>query len=196
MKLIFASNNAHKAEEVRQILGPGFTIITLREAGIEQDIPEPHDSFEANAREKSMTIYQLTGTPVFSDDSGLEVDALGGAPGVRSARYAGEKAPASAHIQKLLDALAGQSNRTARFRAVISLVIGGEEFQFSGVCPGRISQTVRGDGGFGYDPVFIPDGNTRCFSEMPPGEKNRYSHRARALEAMQAFLDKRPDLQA
>jgi XTP/dITP diphosphohydrolase len=188
--LLFASNNSHKADEIRQLLGNRFRILTLREAGMEVSIPEPHETLEDNAREKSMAIYRMTGQDCFSEDSGLEVDALGGAPGVRSARYAGEGAPADAHIEKLLGAMAGQVDRRARFRTVISLVIGGREYQFSGDCEGNILDAVSGSGGFGYDPVFVPLGADRSFAMMDREEKNRYSHRAKAMGKLIDFLQK------
>lgn len=192
--LLFATRNEHKAAEIRAALGDRYTILTLPDAGIDLEIPEPHDSLEANAREKSMTIHQITGRDCFSEDSGLEVDALGGAPGVRSARYAGEGLPASAHIHKLLAAMQGASNRQARFRTVISLVIGGREFQFSGVCEGQIAERPAGTQGFGYDPVFVPDGQELTFAQMDMEGKNRYSHRIKAVNALLEFLRNRADL--
>ena len=188
--LLFATNNSHKADEIRQVLGNRFRILTLREAGIDMNIPEPYDTLEENAREKSMTIFRMTGQDCFSEDSGLEVDALGGAPGVRSARYAGEGASAQAHIEKLLGAMAGNANRSARFRTVISLVLEGREYQFSGTCEGRVLEKATGSGGFGYDPVFIPEGDDRSFANMPAEEKNRYSHRAKAVAKLIDFLQK------
>ena len=192
--LLFATRNRHKAEEIRAALDGRYTILTLPEAGIDEEIPEPHDTLEANAREKSMTIYRLTGSDCFSEDSGLEVEALGGAPGVRSARYAGEGLPAAAHINKLLLALKGQANRKARFRTVISLVIGGQEHQFSGTCEGHIALNPTGTQGFGYDPVFIPEGQEMTFAEMNTAGKNRYSHRIKAVKALLDFLRGRLDL--
>ncbi len=192
--LLFATRNQHKAEEIRKALGDRYTIMTLPEAGIDLDIPEPHHTLEANAREKSMTIHQLTGGNCFSEDSGLEVDALDGAPGVRSARYAGEGLPAAAHIDKLLAALAGKDNRTARFRTVISLVLDNREYQFSGTCEGHIALQPAGDQGFGYDPVFIPEGQEKTFAQMDTAGKNRFSHRIKALNALLDFLKDRTDL--
>jgi XTP/dITP diphosphohydrolase len=188
--LLFATNNSHKADEIRQVLGNRFRILTLREAGIDTSIPEPHDTLEENAREKSMTIFRMTGQDCFSEDSGLEVDALGGAPGVRSARYAGEGASAQVHIEKLLDAMAGINKRNARFRTVISLVRKGREYQFSGSCEGRILELCSGSGGFGYDPVFVPEGSDRSFARMSAEEKNRFSHRAKAVAKLIDFLQK------
>jgi XTP/dITP diphosphohydrolase len=192
--LLFATRNRHKAEEIRAALGDRYTILTLPEAGIDQEIPEPHDTLEANAREKSMTIHRITGNNCISEDSGLEVEALGGAPGVRSARYAGVGLPASAHIGKLLAALDGQANRKARFRTVISLVIDGQEQQFSGTCEGRIAEHPAGTQGFGYDPIFIPEGQDLTFAQMDMAGKNRYSHRIKAVNALLEFLRDRADL--
>lgn len=186
--LIFATHNAHKAEEIRAALGGLWKIRTLDEAGILQEIPEPHDTLEANAREKSTTIRALTGEDCFSEDTGLEVDALQGEPGVKSARYAGDHRDFNANIRKLLDALEGQQNRKAQFRTVISYLQGNQEFQFEGICRGTIIKEMKGTDGFGYDPVFVPDGDTRTFAEMSLAEKNRYSHRKKALDQLIHFL--------
>lgn len=156
-QLVFATNNLHKAKEVNLILGDSFQIISLAEAGIEIEIPEPFDTLEENAREKSMTIFQLKGMDCFSEDTGLEVEVLGGKPGVKSARYAGEPSSSAANIEKLLIELNGQKNRTARFRTVISLIENGSEIQFEGICTGIISYEPMGDNGFGYDPVFYSE---------------------------------------
>jgi len=190
MKLIFASNNVHKIEEIRSIIGKNFEIITLQEAGIDTDIPEPYDTIEENASAKSKFIYQVTGKSCFSDDTGLEVDALGGEPGVKSARYAGEDKSFDKNIGKLLLKLGNRSDREARFRAVISLILQGKEFLFEGICEGKINYTPQGNAGFGYDPIFIPDGENRTFAEMNLTEKNRYSHRNKALVKLVAFLQK------
>lgn len=190
MVLIFATNNQHKVEEIRAILGNKFSIITLHEAGIDIDIPEPHDTLEANASEKSKVIYQLAGKNCFSEDTGLEVYALHGQPGVKSARYAGDSRSFDANIEKLLSKLAGRQDRNARFRAVISLLIEGREMLFEGICEGRIIEEKRGNRGFGYDPVFIPAGSDKTFAEMDMHEKTLYSHRARAVEKLVAFLNK------
>lgn len=190
--LIFATNNQHKVGEIRSALGGRFRIITLSEAGIDRDIPEPHDTLEENASEKSSVIHALTGADCFSEDSGLEVMALGGAPGVRSARYAGEPSDAGANIRKLLQEMQGVEDRRARFRTVISLILEGREHRFEGECPGRITIDIDGDGGFGYDPVFIPDGADRTFARMTIEQKNVFSHRRKALDGMIAFLLGRP----
>lgn len=189
MKLIFATNNQHKVEEIRAVLPGELEIITLLEAGIDQDIPEPWDTLEANASAKSRVIYELTGLNCFSEDTGLEVDALGGEPGVKSARYAGENRSFEANIDKLLARLEGAANRRARFRTVISLLIDGKENLFEGICEGQITAQKSGKQGFGYDPVFIPDGDLRTFAEMSMEEKNRYSHRKKATEKLVAFLN-------
>lgn len=170
------------------MLGDAFTIVTLREAGIDIDIPEPHDTLEANAREKSETIYKLTGKNSFSEDTGMEVDALNGEPGVLSARYAGEQKSAADNIAKVLHLLEGQANRTARFRTVISVIIDGTEHQFEGVAEGNILPAARGSKGFGYDPIFQPAGSDKAFAEMELSEKNEYSHRAKAFKKLIAFL--------
>lgn len=188
MQLIFATNNQHKVQEVRSLLNNSFTLITLAEAGIDRDIPEPHATLEENAREKAMTIYQLTGSDCFSEDTGLEVAALGGAPGVHSARYAGAQATADQNINKLLQKLTSQQSRAAQFRTVISFIEQGTEIAFEGICKGRIAETPSGKKGFGYDPVFIPEGATRCFAEMDLDEKNQYSHRRKAFDQLKKYL--------
>lgn len=186
--LIFATNNQHKVAEIRAVLGNRFHIITLQEAGIDIDIPEPHDTLEANAQEKSQTIHRLTGQDCFSEDTGLEVPALNGEPGVKSARYAGDVRSFDANIDKLLGKLEGKPDRSARFRTVISLILAGKEYRFEGVCPGRIIHEKKGNEGFGYDPVFVPEGSDRTFAEMSMEEKNKFSHRKKAMEKMIAFL--------
>lgn len=188
MKLIFATNNAHKVEEIRHMVGQQFQLMTLQEAGIHRDIPEPHDTLEANASEKSAVIYQLTQTNCFSEDTGLEVQALNGEPGVRSARYAGEDKSFEKNIDLLLANLEGIPNRKARFRTVVSLVIDGTEHQFEGICNGVILPARRGTQGFGYDPVFVPDGSDRSFGEMSLEEKEQFSHRGKATQKLVTFL--------
>jgi XTP/dITP diphosphohydrolase len=188
MKLIFATNNQHKVDEIRSVIGKEPLIITLQEAGIDIDIPEPYTTLEGNASGKSRMIYEMTGVDCFSEDTGLEVTALGGAPGVKSARYAGENRSFDANIEKLLTNLAGKADRAARFRTVISLLIEGRETLFEGVCEGEIIDRKRGSQGFGYDPVFIPAGSAKTFAEMDITEKNRFSHRRKATEKLVAFL--------
>lgn len=186
--LIFATNNQNKVEEIRAVLGKSFEIITLKEAGIEIDIPEPHDTLEANAREKSSTIFRLTGKDCFGEDTGLEVKALNGEPGVKSARYAGEGRSFEKNIEKLLINLQPETDRKAQFRTVISLLLNNKEYLFEGICPGKIIETPRGTNGFGYDPVFIPDGSKKTFAEMEMKEKNQFSHRKKAMEKLIYFL--------
>lgn len=188
MKLIFATNNAHKVEEIRHVIGNEFELLTMKEAGIDKDIPEPHDTIEANASEKSWTIFRMTHTNCFSEDTGLEVAALGGEPGVKSARYAGDDRSFEKNIDKLLAKLEGKSDRSARFRTVISVIIDGKETLFEGICNGRIITERRGSNGFGYDPVFIPDGSEKTFGEMELSEKDQYSHRAKATAKLVTFL--------
>ena len=187
-KIIFASNNKHKAEEIRAILGAQFDIITLKEAGIEIDIPEPHETLTENAREKSMVIHRLTGMDCFSEDSGLEVDALNGAPGVRSARYAGEQANANDNLQKLLAEMKEIANRAARFKTVISLILNGQEYTFEGDCEGTITHSASGTTGFGYDPVFMPTHYDQTYAELGIEVKSAISHRKKAMEKMTTFL--------
>ncbi len=187
-RLLFASNNRHKADEIRAILGNAFEIMTLREAGIEINIPEPHETLHENAREKSMVIFRMTELDCFSEDSGLEVPILDGEPGVRSARYAGEHASDSDNIEKLLSVMNGHTERSARFRTVISLIWKGEEFVFEGECRGNIQLERSGNNGFGYDPVFVPAGEKRSFGEMTMEEKKQWSHRRKAIDKMVAFL--------
>ncbi|MEO5891197.1 MAG: RdgB/HAM1 family non-canonical purine NTP pyrophosphatase [Ferruginibacter sp.] len=186
--LIFATNNQHKVDEVRLVLGNLFDIVTLKEAGIDIDIPEPHDTLEANASEKSTTIYRLTQKDCFSEDTGLEVAALDGAPGVKSARYAGGDRSFKANIEKLLQNLGTGENRKARFRTVISLILDKKEVQFEGICEGEIITEERGQNGFGYDPVFVPLGSRLTFGEMNTQEKSTFSHRKKAMDKLISFL--------
>ncbi|MGN6436921.1 MAG: RdgB/HAM1 family non-canonical purine NTP pyrophosphatase [Agriterribacter sp.] len=187
-KIIFATNNQHKAEEIRAMLPANFEIITLKDAGIDIDIPEPYDTLEENAREKSGIIYSLTGLDCFGEDTGLEVEALNGEPGVKSARYAGENRNFDDNVAKLLRNLQGKPGRKARFRTVVSLMLDGREHRFEGICNGHIAEQRRGTGGFGYDPVFVPEPDNRTFAEMMLEEKNQYSHRKKAVEQLIRFL--------
>ena len=191
MKLIFATNNQHKVEEIQSAIDNSIDVIGLKAAGIDIDIPEPHDTLEANASEKSWTIQRLTGMNCFSEDTGLEVDALHGEPGVKSARYAGESKSFDDNIKKLLEKLGGNPNRKARFRTVISLIWAEKEYLFEGSCNGTITAEKRGIKGFGYDPVFIPDGSNRSFAEMTIEEKNKFSHRKKAADKLILFLQER-----
>ncbi|HEY4964947.1 MAG TPA: RdgB/HAM1 family non-canonical purine NTP pyrophosphatase [Puia sp.] len=189
MKLIFATNNAHKLEEMRFAVGSWLEIISLAEAGIHQEIPEPFDSLKENAREKAKTIHDLTGGEnCFSEDTGLEVDALGGEPGVHSARYAGEPVSYYNNCRKLLRALADSANRRARFITVICLILNGKEYFFEGRCEGQILRSPAGNAGFGYDPLFQPDGSSKTLAEMDSEEKNVFSHRRKAGDLLVAFL--------
>ena len=188
--IIFATNNQNKVEEVQAVLSNRFNIITLKEAGIDIDIPEPHDTLEANASEKSKTIFALTNKNCFSEDTGLEVVALNGEPGVKSARYAGESRSFDDNIEKLLTKLQSSDNKTARFRTVSPLILDVKEYFFEGICPGKIISERKGNNGFGYDPVFVPDGSNKTFAEMDMAEKNRFSHRKKAMEKLVTFLNK------
>ncbi len=192
MTLIFATNNLNKVKEIRNLLNDGFSIISLQEAGINKDIPEPHNTLEANATEKSRTIHELTGKNCFSEDTGLEVVALNGEPGVKSARYADNENQYADNMEKLLAKMEHQPNRSARFRTVISLIINGKEIRFEGICTGTITREKRGTEGFGYDPVFIPDGSNRTFAEMTMAEKKQYSHRAKAMSKLIDWLKTTP----
>jgi len=188
MKFVFASNNDHKIKEIRSILGDSHTALSLRELNIFDDIPEEEPNLEGNALAKARYIHRLTGMNVFADDTGLEVDALGGLPGVKSARFAGENKDFSANIDKLLAMLGSNNNRKARFRTIIALILNDNEYLFEGIVEGTIIDERRGSEGFGYDPVFIPSGKDRTFAEMELSEKNTISHRGRALEKLRKFL--------
>lgn len=190
LTLIFATNNANKALEINAVLGKDFKIITLKEAGINIDIPEPYDTLEENASEKSGVIYQLTGKDCFSEDTGLEVEALNGEPGVKSARYAGENKSSEDNINLLLQNMEGKQNRLAQFRTIISLRLDNQEYKFEGICKGSIIAERRGVNGFGYDPIFVPEGSKLTFAEMDMKEKNLYSHRKKAVEKLVAFIGK------
>jgi XTP/dITP diphosphohydrolase len=192
MDLIFATNNQHKVDEIRAVLPSHFQIRTLKEAGIDIDIPEPHDTLQDNAREKAVTIYQLTHTNCFSEDTGLEVFSLNGEPGVQSARYAGEDKSFSKNVEKLLHNLTGKDDRRAQFRTVVCLLLDGREHFFEGICTGRILAEQKGTQGFGYDPVFVPDGANKTFAEMSLAEKNEFSHRRKAIDGLVSFLNQYP----
>lgn len=188
MQLIFATHNNHKVEEVRSILGNRYEIKSLKEWGWADDIAEPFDTLEENASEKSRAIWEKTNCACFSEDTGLEVVALNGAPGVKSARYAGEGRNFADNVSLLLKNLSGISNRSAQFRTVISLRIDQQEFLFEGICKGVILEAQTGNGGFGYDPVFVPLSASNSFAEMTLEEKNKYSHRRKAMDALIEFL--------
>lgn len=190
MKLVFATNNRHKLDEVRQILGRDFELFTPRDCGITEEIPEEQATLDGNALQKARYIFERTGLDCFADDTGLEVDALDGAPGVRSARYAGDEHDSEANMDLLLRNMEGASDRSARFRTVIALILGGSEYLFEGEVRGRISDGRSGAGGFGYDPIFVPEGYDVSFAEMSAQEKNRISHRGRAVEKLAGFMHK------
>ncbi len=187
--LIFATNNQHKVEEVKALTAGLISIKSLQEVGITIDIPEPHDTLEKNATEKSSVIYNLINKDCFSEDTGLEVDELNGEPGVRSARYAHETS-FNNNIDKLLFNLDNKINRQAQFKTIISLMFKGEEYKFEGICKGIIIARRRGGKGFGYDPVFVPAGSTKTFAEMTMKEKQIFSHRGKAVEKLIEFLKK------
>ncbi|MFR9602387.1 MAG: RdgB/HAM1 family non-canonical purine NTP pyrophosphatase [Rikenellaceae bacterium] len=191
MKLIFATNNAHKLSEVQQLLDESFSLVTLRDVGVVEDIPETEPTLEGNALLKARYIYERTGESCFADDTGLEVEALGGEPGVRSARYATDGHDPKANNALLIKNLEGQESRKAQFRTVVALVLDGEEYLFEGVVKGHITTEPLGDGGFGYDPFFVADGHTKSFAEMTTAQKGEISHRGRAVSQLVAFLNKR-----
>ena len=187
-KILFATNNKHKLSEIQSILKDDFAVLSLLDIGFNADIPETGDTLSQNASQKSYTIYNKYNIDCFSDDTGLEVDALNGRPGVYSARYAGENCSFDDNVNKLLKELLGKENRSAAFSTVISLIIDGEEHQFEGRIEGQITKDKSGDGGFGYDPIFKPNGYDITFAEMDAETKNRISHRALATKKLIAFL--------
>jgi XTP/dITP diphosphohydrolase len=189
MKLCFATNNNHKLQEVQAVLGDAFSLVTLAEIGCTDDIPETRDTIADNSAQKAEYIWDKYGINCFSDDTGLEVEALNGEPGVLSARYAGAQRNADDNMELLLTKLAELGgNRKARFKTVITLVLDGMYKQFEGIVEGEIISEKRGDQGFGYDPIFLPDGYDRTFAEMTLAEKGQLSHRARAFEKLNAYL--------
>ncbi len=188
--LVFATNNAHKLEEVRAILGNDFQIASLKEIGCYDDIPETADTLEGNAMQKAQYIKEKFGMDCFADDTGLEVEALNNAPGVFSARYAGPGHDSEANMKKLLSEMQGKENRKARFRTVIALLLDGKEYTFEGIVKGNIIEEKRGGSGFGYDPIFVPEGYDLTFAELGNDIKNKISHRAEAVKKLSAFLKK------
>ena len=190
-RLVFATNNAHKLEEIRAILGNSIEILSLADIHCHADIPETADTLEGNARQKSRYVYEHYGLDCFADDTGLEVESLGGAPGVYSARYAnGQGHESQANMNKLLKEMEEKNDRKAQFRTIISLIEKGEERQFEGIVKGQITREKRGESGFGYDPIFQPDGYETTFAELGSDIKNRISHRARAVAALCDYLRK------
>ena len=187
-KLVVATNNAHKLEEIAAILGDEMELLSLKDIQCFADIPETADTLEGNAYQKAMYIYENYGIDCFADDTGLEVEALNGAPGVYSARYAGDGHDSEANMQKLLHELEGKENRKAQFRTAICLIQEGKEHLFEGIVKGEINQEKRGGAGFGYDPIFIPEGYDQTFAELGNDVKNTISHRARAVEKLCVFL--------
>lgn len=190
-QLILATHNDHKAKEFRDIL-PQYSVQTLADLGHDDEIKETATSLEGNSFIKAETVFKRYGHVVISDDSGLEVDALNGAPGVYSARYAGDSRNDQRNTEKLLDELQGASNRKAQFRTVITLMNAENSFQFEGIVKGTIAKSPRGQAGFGYDPVFIPEGVQQTFAELAANEKNKISHRANAIEKLLHFLNEHP----
>lgn len=188
-KLIFATNNYHKLQEIQDLLNNKFKIISLDEIGINEDIPETADNLEGNALLKARFVYERTQSDCFADDTGLEVEMLEGAPGVYSARYAGENASFDDNMDKLIHAMENQENRRAKFRTVIALIIKGNEYLFEGKVDGTILKNKQGKDGFGYDPVFLPDGFEKSFAEMDPAQKNAISHRGRSAQKLAHFLE-------
>ncbi len=188
MRLVFATNNAHKLEEVRQILGDRFEVLSLSDINCHDDIPETGDTFQDNALQKARYVKEHYGYDCFADDTGLEVKAVGGAPGVHSARYAGDH-DSEANMTKLLQELEKKQDRSAQFRTVVALILNGQEVLFEGIVTGRIAtERHYGESGFGYDPLFIPDGFTETFSQMSPESKNQVSHRGRAVRKLADYL--------
>lgn len=189
-EIVFSTNNLHKLEEVIALLTNDYSILSLSDINCTEDIPETADTLEGNALLKAQYVYKNYGKNCFSDDTGLEVEALNNAPGVYSARYAGEEKSAEANMNKLLQELKDKPNRKARFRTVIALIIDGKEYLFEGEVKGEITTEKHGEKGFGYDPIFIPEGYTDTFAKLALSEKNKISHRARATQKLITFLDK------
>lgn len=188
-KIVFATNNKHKLEEIREILGENFEIVSLKDIGCDVDIPETGNTLEDNALQKAEYVKQHYGLDCFADDTGLEVDALNGAPGIHSARYAeGTDHDSNANMDKLLKELGNNNNRKARFRTVIALLLNGETHLFEGIVNGKIIYDKHGTEGFGYDPIFVPDGYEHSFAELGMEIKNQISHRARAVKKLADFL--------
>jgi len=189
LSLVFATNNEHKLTEVRDIAGNSFRILSLKDIGCFEDIPETADTLEGNALLKARHVKQKYGYDCFADDTGLEIKALHNAPGVYSARYAGKAKDAKANVRKVLEEMQDQTDRSARFRTVIALIIGKEEYLLDGTVEGAIIREPRGEAGFGYDPVFIPEGYTQTFAEMRFDTKNAISHRAKAIKKLKQLID-------
>lgn len=193
MKLVFATNNKHKLQEVRDIIGDRVEVLSLNDIDCHDDIPETADTLQGNALIKARYIFEKYGFNCFADDTGLEVEALNGAPGVYSARYAGEECNSEANMLKLLQNLTCENNRNAQFRTVIALIINGEEKLFNGIVKGTITNEKMGNSGFGYDPIFIPEGYTESFAQMSGEMKNSISHRYRATKQLSDYLKENYD---
>lgn len=187
--LVFASHNSNKTAEIRAILGSGFVLDDLNDIGCYEEIPEPYETLEENAMAKARHVFIHYRKNCFADDTGLEVEALNGRPGVQSARYAGQDKDSRANMEKLINELSGKTNRSARFRTVIALIINGREHLFEGIVNGRITDKPMGEEGFGYDPIFVPEGYDQTFGELDAAIKNRISHRFTAIEKLAGFLD-------
>jgi len=192
-RLIFATHNSHKLEEVKKLVGNIYDLTDLNGIGVTDEIPETGDTLESNAIIKAQYVHEHFGINVFADDTGLEVEILNGQPGVYTARYAGDECDSNKNMEKLLKVMEGEKNRNAQFRTVICLIMGENEYLFEGVVKGKITTEKSGAEGFGYDPIFIPDGYNKTFAEMPMEEKNKISHRALAVEKLTAFLRKLED---
>ncbi|MDR2413680.1 MAG: RdgB/HAM1 family non-canonical purine NTP pyrophosphatase [Odoribacteraceae bacterium] len=188
-QLVFATGNRHKLEEATGILGDRAEIVPLANFGCNEEVPEDADTLEENALQKARHAYALLGADCFADDTGLEITALGGEPGVRSARYAGDHRDSKANMLKVLQLMEGMKKREARFRCVIALIIDGDEYLFEGIVNGEILEAAEGEGGFGYDPIFRPTGHEQSFAEMSPALKNEISHRGKALRELGRFLN-------
>lgn len=189
MKLVFATNNKHKLEEVREILGNKFEILSLKDIHFFDEIPETQNTIEGNASQKAHFIYDIYNINCFADDTGLEIDALNGAPGVYSARYAGDNCTYEDNVQKVLKKLEGINNRKAQFKTVISLIVNDIEYVFQGIIKGSVTENKRGKSGFGYDPIFLPEGYEKTFAELSSLEKNKISHRGLATQKLFNFLE-------
>ncbi len=193
MRLVFATNNRHKLQEVRDIVGDRVEVLSLADIDCHDDIPETADTLQGNALIKARHIYEKYGLDCFADDTGLEVEVLDGAPGVYSARYAGEECNSEANMRKLLENLTGKNNRNAQFRTVIALIVKGEEMLFNGIVKGTIATEKKGDSGFGYDPIFVPEGHSESFAQMSSEMKNSMSHRFRATKQLGDYLKENYD---
>ncbi|MEA2043473.1 MAG: non-canonical purine NTP diphosphatase [Bacteroidota bacterium] len=187
-KILFATHNKNKIKEVDKILGDNYNIVSLYDIDFHNEIPETQNTIEGNASQKTNYIFEIKAIDCFADDTGLEVEYLNGDPGVYSARYAGEQKNDKDNVAKLLKAMEGVSHRNARFKTVISLIFSNKEYIFEGIAQGKIAETPRGNSGFGYDPVFIPEGYTKTFAQLSPDEKNTISHRALAVKKLTEFL--------